>query len=148
MKLYLLALAGLASLASAQNSTDQIEVVVTRSQQLKPEEAAITITMSAPFNTNLEAILQSVSAVGLKEADLTSAFPAFGPPFPPSVGPTVSRMNYNFLLRTGVGGIASAFQRLEQLRRKLLAGETGIEISGFNLPGIGGSDKAREAAKA
>ncbi len=58
--------------------------------------------MSAPFNTTLEAILQSVSTVGLKEADLTSAFPAFGPPFPPSAGPTVSRINYNFLLRTSV----------------------------------------------
>ncbi len=40
-----------------------------------------------------------------------------------------------------------AFQKLEQLRRTLLAGETGIEISGFNFTGIGGSDKAREAAR-
>lgn len=149
LKTSLTLLLAFAATAAAQTGTtpapDRIEVSITRVVNLKVEEAAFNVAISAPSNATLAAVVKAIEPAGMKETDLVGISPFFGPSSPvPSPTP---RVVYNFQYRVASSQLSESLQKLEQLRRSLLAGNDGLELVGQNLIGFGASDKAREAAR-
>ena len=126
-------------------AADRIEVSITRTVNLKVEEAAFNVAISAPSSSTLAALVKAVEPTGITETDLLNITPFFGPPSP--VPSQVPRVIYNFQLRASSSQLSETLQKLEQLRRSLLAGDGGFELVAQNLIGFGASDKAREAAR-
>lgn len=129
-----------------QTAPDRIEVSVSRTVTLKIEEAGLVVAIAAPTSATLESVVKAAESVGIKETDLQAVNPYFGPPLP-SGGPTGNRVMYNFVLRVPSAQLSATLQKLDQLRRTLLAGESGMELVGQNVTGFGASERAREAAR-
>lgn len=137
--------AALAQVGQPATSPDRIEVSITRSVNLKIEEAAFAVQISAPSSASLTTLLKALEPAGIKETDLLGITPFFGPPSPvPSVTP---RVIYNFQMRAPIAQLSDSLQKLDQLRRSLLAGTDGFELNGQNLMGFGASEKTRDAAR-
>lgn len=130
----------------AQEGQDHIQVSVTQSMQLKPEEAIYSINVLAPLGTPFETVLRAVTGIGVKETDLAGISQSYGPPIGIPTVPVVNRMNYTFNYRTPYADMAAALQRIDQARRALLAGDTGMELTGAVI-GLGASEKARADAR-
>ena len=128
-----------------QATPDRIEISVSRSVTLKIEEAGLAVTIAAPTSATLDSVVKATETVGVKETDLQGVNPYFGTPAPG--GPSDNRVVYNFIIRVPSAQLPATLQKLDQLRRTLLAGESGMELVGQNVIGFGASDRSREAAR-
>ncbi len=129
-----------------QANPDRIEISVSRSVTLKIEEAGLAVTIAAPTSATLDSVVKATETVGVKETDLQGVNPYFGTPAPGG-GPSDNRVVYNFIIRVPSAQLSATLQKLDQLRRTLLAGESGMELVGQNVIGFGASDRSREAAR-
>lgn len=148
MKTRLAALCALIALSlPAQVSTDHIQVMATRHTQLKADEAILSVTVLAPPTATLEGVLQAVSTIGIKDTDLGSVNQAFGLPVAIPSTPSNTRMSYAFTFRAPYAELAAVLQRIEQTRRTLATGDSGMELAGQGLLGLTASEKVRQEAR-
>lgn len=140
-----------AAAASAQvlptsPGSDRVEVTVARTMTLKVEEAALSIGIAAPSTASFEAVVKAAEPIGVKESDLQYVSPYYGPPGP--LPQQANRVAYTFQLRVPAAQLSETLQKVEQLRRSLLASDAGFELAGQGVTGFGASERSREAARA
>ncbi len=142
----LVAAAASAQILPTPPSADLVEVTVTRTMTLKVEEAALLIGISAPSSATLEAVVKAAAPIGITESHLQYVSPYYGSPG--RLPPQGNRVGYTFQLRVPVAQLSETLQKVEQLRRSLLASEAGFELVSQGVTGFGASDRSREAASA
>ena len=127
---------------------DRIQVTATRTVQLKADEAILSINLLAPLTATLEAALQAVAPIGIKESDLTSVNQTFGLPVSIPPTPATNRISYSFTFKIPYSELNSVLQKIDQARRTVTSNDSGMDISGQGLLGLTASDKSRQEARA
>lgn len=149
MKIRIAALYALVSFcAPAQDAGNRIQVTATRTVQLKADEAILNVNVLAPLAATLEGVLQAVAPIGIKEADLTSVNQTFGLPVAIPAVPASNRMSYAFTFRIPYGELNAVLQKIDQARRTLTTGDSGMDLAGQGLLGLTASEKTRQEARA
>ena len=131
----------------AQDAGNRIQVTATRTVQLKADEAIMNVNVLAPPAATLEGVLQAVAPIGIKETDLTSVNQTFGLPVAIPAVPASNRMSYAFTFRIAYGELNSALQKIDQARRTLTSGDSGMDLAGQGLLGLTASEKTRQDAR-
>ncbi len=131
-----------------QESADRIQVTATKTAALKADQAILSLNVLAPLTATLEGVLEAVAPMGIQESDLGSVNQISG--LPVAIPPTaaVSRMSYSFTFKVPYGELSATLQKIDQTRRTLSAGDSGMELAGQGLLGLTASEESRKAARA
>ena len=121
--------------------TDGINVTVTRTVEMAPEEATFNIAVLAEQNSSLDDVLTAIKDSGVAAKDLTGiGSQQYGP------GPSQTRMAFQFALTVPFSKFKDTLDKFTAVRRGFVANGSEMELQTYFIT-VAASDATREQTR-